>query len=98
MLKYVSAELLKLKRSFNQKVSWIVPLVTVLISYGLMGRIYAFSVAYNWWYILFLPFCMTYSAVTLVRKDQRKNYHGLMGIAKDKKKIWYAKIVVGTLY
>lgn len=98
MLNYVSAELIKQKRSFNQKVIWMVPLVLAILGFGIMGSTYAFSGAYNWWYILFLPVSMTYIAVTLITKDQGKNYHGLMGVAEDKRKIWCAKIIVGTLY
>lgn len=98
MLKYVKAELLKQKRSFNQKVIWMIPLVVIILAFGLMGSTFAFSGGYNWWYLLFLPFTLTYIVVTLITKEQGKNYHGLLGIVEDKKKIWYAKVIVGTLY
>lgn len=94
----VKAEILKQKRSFNHKIIWLAPIVVIALAMVLMGSIYTFSGAYNWWYILFLPFTFTYIAATLVTKDQKKNYHGLMVIAKDKRSIWYAKVIVATLY
>ncbi|MBU3803555.1 MAG: lantibiotic immunity ABC transporter MutE/EpiE family permease subunit [Candidatus Cellulosilyticum pullistercoris] len=98
MLNYVKAEILKQKGSFNHKIIWLVPTVIIALAIVLMGSSYTFSGAYNWWYILFLPFTFTYIAATFVTKDQKKNYHGLMAIAKDKKRIWYAKVIVATLY
>lgn len=98
MLKYVMAEVLKQKKSFNNKVMWLAPAVVIVLALLLMGRSYAFSGAYNWWYILFLPFTFTYIAATIVTKDQKKNYHGLMALIEDKEKIWYAKIIVVTIY
>lgn len=98
MLSYIKAEGLKQKRSFNNKGIWIIPGVTSLIGFALMGERYAFSGAFNWWYTTFLPLIMTYVAVTIVTKDRRKNYHGLMAVAIDKEKMWYAKVVVATVY
>ena len=98
MLKYVKAEALKQKKSFNNKVIWLAPVVVIALAFLLMGRSYAFSGAYNWWYILFLPFTFTYIAATIVTKDQKKNYHGLMALAEKKEKVWYAKIIVATVY
>lgn len=98
MLKYVKAEALKQKKSFNNKVIWLAPVVVIVLALLLMGYGYAFSGAYNWWYILFLPFTFTYIAATIVTKDQKKSYHGLMVLVENKENIWYAKIIVATIY
>lgn len=97
MFNLVKAEILKQKRSFIHKVIWIMPsalaiLAVFILPYGV------FEGMMNWWYMLFLPFVFTYIASSLVRKDEKKNNHGLLAIIEDKKKLWYAKVIVAMGY
>lgn len=97
MLNLVKAEILKQRRSFNNKVIWLIPIVLVALALLLLpSSIYEGMM--NWWYISFLPFIFTYVATSLVRKDQKKNTHGLLAIVEDKKKLWYAKVITAIGY
>lgn len=98
MINYIKAEFLKQKNSFNQKIIWLVPMVVVIISFLLMGAGYVQTASYNWWYVLFLPFTFTYISASIMKKEKKYNYHGLFGIVHNKKKLWYAKIAIGTVY
>lgn len=98
MFNLIQAEVLKQKRSFNQKIVWIMPCITILLSFFLMGPSYIQSASYNWWYILFLPFTFTYVTSSLIKKEKKHNFHGLLGIISNKKQLWYAKVGVGTGY
>ena len=96
MRKYVQAELLKQKRSFNRILLWLAPLVTILLSLLLMRGRYLQTNAYNWWYMLTLPGSFTMSAAMMAVRERRKNRHGLFGVAIPKKKLWVAQVLVGT--
>lgn len=98
MIKYVQSELLKQKRCFNNTVVWIFPLITILIAFLLMGPSYVQKGAFNWWYVMFLPFTFTFVSSSIVKKEIKRNYHGLLGIFENKKQIWYAKIITSTIY
>lgn len=98
MTNYISAEKIKQKHTFNNKIIWITPVITTVIAYFLMGSHYLQTAAYNWWYILFLPFTLAYIASSIIKREKRYNYHGLFGIAQNKAYIWYAKIGIGTYY
>ena len=98
VVNYLRAELLKQKRGFIYKLIWLMPLTSALLAFWLMSPIYIFNSGYNWWYITFLPFTVVYITVQLIKKDEKKNYHGLLLIASNKEKLWYAKILSGTFY
>lgn len=51
----VRAEHLKQKRSFQKILLWLVPTITLLLAFVLMGGKYIQYGRYNWWYILILP-------------------------------------------
>lgn len=96
MTNYFLAEKVKQKHSFNNKIIWLAPLVTIIIAFFLMGGKYLQTAAFNWWYILFLPFTLAYIASSIIKKENRHNFHGLLGITQNKADIWYAKIGIGT--
>lgn len=98
MTNYFLAEKIKQKHTFNNKIIWLAPLITVLIAFLLMGSDYLQTAAFNWWYILFLPFTLAYIASSLIKKESKYNYHGLLGITRNKSNIWFAKIGVATYY
>lgn len=98
MGRYLRAELLKQKRTFNKILIWLAPLVTILLSVALMRGRFLQIGAYNWWYMLILPGSFTMIAAFMAVKERRKNRHGLFGVAVQKKKLWAAQILVCTFY
>lgn len=98
MSKYLKSEILKQKRSFNGKVFWAVPVICVATAFLIMAGNFILPSAYNWWYVLFLPFTFMYISASLVSKEKKHNYHGLFAVSADKKQLWYAKIIAATLY
>lgn len=98
MADYLSAEFLKQKRSFQNVILWLIPLINIIISLILMGPEYVQTASYNWWYILFLPFTFTYISASLLKRDRKYNFHGLFGIVQDKKQLWYVKLAAATIY
>lgn len=98
MINYFQAEKVKQKHSFNNKIIWLTPFITVIIAFLLMGSYYLQTAAFNWWYIIFLPFTLAYIASSLIKKDNKYNFHGLLGITRKKANIWFAKIGMGTYY
>ena len=94
---YIESEWLKSKRSFVRKMVVLMPLVTVVLALFMMNGTYARELAYNWWYLLFLPFTVAYVAGHLVSADRKKNFHGLWGIVQKKREAGYAKVVAGGL-
>lgn len=95
---YFKAEMLKQKRSFNKVLLWLVPLLTILLALVLMGGNQLQDGAYNWWYVLLLPGCFTMFSAFTVTKERKKNRHGLLGIAVQKKKLWLTQILVCTFF
>ncbi len=98
MLAYVKSELLKQKHSFNIVLLWLAPLLTILLALVLMNGNHLQSGSYNWWYMLLLPGCFTMFSAFMTTQEQRKNRHGLLGIAVQKRSLWIAQIVACTLF
>lgn len=97
MLNFLQSGWLKEKHSFNKVVVWLAPVLTILLALLLMGGRYLQSGAYNWWYTMLLPGCFTMFSAFTVAREQKKNRHGLLGVAVDKKKLWLAQIILCTL-
>lgn len=95
---YFKAEILKQKRSFHKVLLWLAPLLTMLLALVLMGGHHLQDGAYNWWYMLLLPGCFTMITAFTVMKERKKNRHGLLGIAVQKKRLWLAQIFVCTFF
>lgn len=98
MLAYVKSEMLKQKHSFNKVLLWFAPLLTTVLTFALMGASYLQDGAYNWWYTLILPGCFTLFSAFTITKELRKNRHGLLGIAIQKRKLWLAQILICTFF
>lgn len=98
MINYLKAEILKQKHSFNNTIIWLIPIVNIIIALVLMGTKYIQTASYNWWYMIFLPFTVTYISASIIKKDKKNNFHGMLGLVQDKKHLWYAKIGMATLY
>lgn len=98
MKKYLYSEWLKHKKSFVLKLLIIMPVVTVLLAVLMMAGNYVQMLAYNWWYLLFLPFVVSYTSAQIIRRDEKKNFHGLFGVMEEKKNLILGKTAVCTLY
>lgn len=94
----LKAELLKQKHTFQEKLVWIAPILTILITFMIISRNYLQSCAYNWWYILMLPGSLTMISSFIIVNEKKKKYHSLFAVFIDKKSLWYSKIVVCTIY
>lgn len=98
MRKYLKSELLKQRKSFFSLLIWIMPVAALLIAYFLMGPWYIQTAAFNWWYILFLPFTFIFIASSIIKKEKKYYFHGLFAVVEDKRRLWYGKLMVATLY
>lgn len=98
MFNFLQSEWLKQKHSFNKVVLWLAPSLTILLAFLLMGGRYLQAGAYNWWYTMLLPGCFTMFSSFTVAREQKKNRHGLFGVAVDKKKLWLAQIILSTVF
>lgn len=47
---------------------------------------------------MLLPGCFTMFSSFTVSREQKKNRHGLLGVAVDKEKLWLAQIILCTLF
>ena len=52
MNKILQSEHLKQKHTFQKKLIYLAPLVSIAIAFVLMGGYYIQKSAYNWWYTL----------------------------------------------
>lgn len=90
---YIYAEYLKTKRTFTRKLSWLAPLLTMLLCAGLMAGSFFQSATYNWWYTLLLPGALTLICSGVIQKDRKKlNYRAILGLPINPGLVWLAKI------
>lgn len=77
MNKILQSEHLKQKHTFQKKLIYLAPLVSIAIAFVLMGGYYIQKSAYNWWYTLILPgsFTMICSFIYLmIGKENSMDY------------------------
>lgn len=89
MLRYLGAEMQKMKRTFTMKLLWIAPLVPLLCAYsgGLYSGLY-------FWYCAFLPGALTIMCSLVMLKDSELKYNGIFSLPISKSKAWMGKIMV----
>lgn len=98
MGKYIRSELIKNKKSFAIKLLVIMPVITAFLAIWMMAGNNVQTLAYNWWYILLLPFVIAYVSASLASEEKKKNFHGLFGVVERKQNLAYGKVVVATIY
>lgn len=98
MFNYLRSEQLKQRRTFHTKLLVVGPAVSMLVCIFLMAGVFIQTASYNWWYITFLPFTFTYICSAIVCGEKKHNFHNLFSAVEDKKKLWYAKILVSVIY
>lgn len=94
----IKVELLKQKCTFQKKLIYLAPIITILIAIVLMDKSYVQISAYNWWYVLILPEALTMMSSFIIVNEKKRNFHGLFAVFLDMKKLWYSKILVCTIY
>lgn len=88
MLRYISAEMQKMKRTFSMKLLWIAPLVPLLCAYG-SGQ----HSGIYFWYVAFLPGALTIMCSLVMLKDSKLKYHGIFSLPISKSKAWMGKVM-----
>ncbi|MCT2194728.1 lantibiotic immunity ABC transporter MutE/EpiE family permease subunit [Paenibacillus sp. p3-SID1389] len=95
MQAYLRAEFLKTKRTFTRKLTWLAPLLTLLLCTGLMAGPFFQIASYNWWYTLLLPGALTLMCTGVIQKDSKKlKYRAIFGLPVSLSKVWLGKIGV----
>ena len=98
MNKILQSEHLKQKHTFQKKLIYLAPLVSIAIAFVLMGGYYIQKSAYNWWYTLILPGSFTMICSFFISNDRKRKFNGLFSVIVDKQKILYSKIIISTMY
>lgn len=94
----IRSEYLKHKRTFSVKLTWIMPVTTLLLSFVLMGgRLFQFG-AYNWWYTLLLPGSLSVFCAAVIQRDEKMKYRGVLPFPVDLSRIWLGKVITGLLF
>lgn len=92
VLRLISAEQLKWRRTFIPQLVWITPLLTLLLCALLMGGRYFQTGAYNWWYTMLLPGALTLVCSLAVQKDAKLKYRALLALPLRPQALWSAKV------
>lgn len=98
MVGIIKSELIKNRRTYGKRNIIIIPLVITILSIVLMGGRYNQIGAYNWWYVIFLPFCLLMLSMSTIEIEKKHNYFNLYSLSLEKYKLWMAKIFIITFY
>ncbi|NUU59135.1 lantibiotic immunity ABC transporter MutE/EpiE family permease subunit [Paenibacillus agri] len=94
LLQYMLVEKLKLKRTFAPRMTWLMPALTLLIAFLLMGGRLFQTGAYNWWYVIMLPGATTLFCTLVVQKDANMKFQGVLALPVDPRKLWLGKALL----
>lgn len=97
MKRLIQAEALKHKHSSVGKLSWLMPLASVLMAAFLMGNYFAVN-SYNWWYTGVYPAMMALLGASIVNRDRKKEYHTIGTLPLNMGRVWDAKMAVAMAY
>lgn len=105
MIKYLKAEIIKIKRTFFKKLIFISPLFFAI--YGIIiyqfipknSPKYFISMVFNWWPLIFIPLGIGLLSSLISMKEKKSgNYKGIYLYDINKMEIWVSKIIVIALY
>ena len=71
MNKILQSEHLKQKHTFQKKLIYLAPLVSIAIAFVLMGGYYIQKSAFYWWYSLILLGCFTMLCSFFISYDRK---------------------------
>lgn len=98
MYNLLKAECLKQKRRFSLKLLWAAPLVPLLLAFLLMGGRFLLEGSFNWWYTMLLPGALAMLVSFTGSAEKKHNRHGLFSVMTDKKKLWFAQLILHTIF
>lgn len=93
MKTYIKSEALKMKHTFSEKICWLMPVLTLLLSAVLMWGYFAVN-SYNWWYGTMLPGMTAIICGLAGQKDKKMKNQAVASLPISLKKVWEAKIVI----
>lgn len=94
MFQYFLSENLKIKNTFLKKMVWIMPILTISLSFFLAASYFQVD-SYNWWYAMMLPGTVSLSCALLSKVDGSMKNRAVLALPVNLKKIWIAKVLVG---
>jgi ABC-2 type transport system permease protein len=94
MVKYFLSENLKIKNTFLNKLIWIMPILTIILTILLEPTDFQHA-SYNFWYALILPGAVSLNFTLLSRVDGSMKNKGVLSLPLDLRKVWLAKVLGG---
>lgn len=94
MKEYFMSENLKIKNTFLKKLIWLMPLITMAITYLLESSAFQCG-AYNSWYVIIIPGAASLTLALLGKIDDKMKQKAVLSLPVDLKKVWIAKVLVG---
>lgn len=93
MINYIKAERLKCKHTAFVKLTWITPIVLMLLSVLLTGNYFVVDY-YNWWCIAIMPAILTLNCCMFHKFESKMKYRAILPLPLSRQKIWYAKVLI----
>lgn len=98
MMRLLTSEHLKMKRTFAKKLIWLCPAVLILLAFFMMGG-YLYQCAYNMWYCFFVPVQTALICALIHQKEAKQlNYYRVFTASARLRSVWYSKTALATIY
>jgi ABC-2 type transport system permease protein len=95
MINYIKAEQLKCKHTAITKLTWITPIVLMILAVLLTGNYFVVDY-FNWWYISIMPAILTLNCCMFHKLESKMKYRAILPLPLSRQKIWYAKVLIMT--
>lgn len=90
------AERLKYRYTSMNRITFLMPFLTVLLAVALTSNFFAVD-SYNWWYTGMYPGYLAVMCSIIGGKDKSKKNYTIWSLPCDMEKIWDAKIFTGVV-
>lgn len=94
MVRYFLSENLKIKNTFLSKLTWIMPMLTVIFTILIEPMNFQHG-SYNFWYVMILPGVASLIFALLSKVDGVMKNKAVLSLPLDLRKVWLAKVLVG---
>ncbi len=94
LLKIYRGENLKYRHTITGKLWILMPVLTLLLAYGISQN-FGINSAFNWWYTLMLPGTVTLFTCLAGEKDRKMKNRAVLAMPIDMGSIWDSKILAG---
>ena len=95
-MKIFQAERMKYRHTSMNRITFLMPFLTVLLAAALTSNFFAVD-SYNWWYTGMYPGYLAVMCSIIGGKDKSKKNYTIWSLPCDMKKIWDAKIFTGMV-